>query len=180
MATISTALARKACRIDYTDQDDVLEMLTAGLDEYIERETGLTLTASDEVENVEGGGFGLWPSKVPVNSVTEVYDNESGLVESTSDWHLRKNGIYRDSDSRWDRGRANRWRVTYNGGYASTSVIPAGLKMIMMELVTLAYHGIGGKEAVESAGYNVDFGEYMDSRMMAQLEVYRTARSRFG
>lgn len=177
MSVMTLALARDACGVDYTAQDDFLQILLDGAENFVEKATGTYLSDSDETEDVNGGGYALWPSRMPVNSVTSVTDNESGSAESTDDWHHRKNGIYRDSGARWESERVNRWGVVYNGGYET---VPYGLRAIILQLVARGYHSRGGKTAATSAGYNVEWGELLDSDMMQKLEVFKPARARIG
>jgi hypothetical protein len=177
VSVMSLALARQACGVDYTVQDVFLQILLDGAENFVEKETGTYLSAAAVTEDVNGGGFALWPSRMPVNSVTSVTDNETGVAVSTDDWHNRKNGIYRDSGARWESGRVNRWEVVYNGGYTT---LPYGLRAIILQLVVRGYHARGGKTASTAAGYDVEWGELLDSDMMMKLEVFKPARARIG
>jgi hypothetical protein len=177
MSVVSLALAKQQLGVEYDNQDLKIQADIDGAEEWLENAIGKKFSAEDVTEYVEGGGFALWPSRCPVNSVTSVTDTESGSAESADDWHLRKNGIYRDSAARWDRGRVNRWQVVYNGGYTS---VPAGIVSIIIDLLSRAYNPRGGKEVQSAAGYGTEWELFVDTLMWQRINDYATARSRFG
>jgi hypothetical protein len=177
MSAVSLALAKQYLTVDYTDQDLVIQAAIDGAEEFVERITGCKLTSAAQTDYLDGGGCGLWPSRMPVTSVTLVTDTESGSAESASDWHLQKNGIFRDSQGRWDEGPVNRWKVEYVGGYVT---VPAGLVMIVLDLVSRSWDARGGKTQQGAAGYGFQFDKFADSAMMQRLETYRPARAKFG
>ena len=177
MSVISLTLAKSQVGADYDDQDDNLQIYIDGAEGWLESATGLKFSAATETALVNGGQFALWPPRCPVNSVTSVTDTESGSAESTDDWHLRKNGIYRDSGARWDAGRVNRWSVVYNGGYAT---VPPKVKSLLLNLITRAWDARGDKTAVSAAGLNIEWELFMDTFMWQQVNDLCTARSRFG
>jgi hypothetical protein len=175
MSVISLTIAKQQVGADYDNQDGVLQIYIDGAEEWLAGVIGKAFSAEDVTEFVEGGGYALWPSRCPVNSVTSVTDTESGTEESTDDWHLKKNGVYRDSDCRWDRGRVNRWQVTYNGGY---STVPAGIKLILLDLISRAWDARGGKSDMSAAGFGIDWEQFVDTALWNRINDYCTARSR--
>lgn len=176
MSMISLATAKEFLRITYTTQDTILQILIDGVENFVTRRTGLYLTASDVTENLEGGGFALRPNRIPLNSVTSVRDNESGSTYASDDYHVKNNGIFLDSDLRWERSRAAQWCVVYNGGYSSYDVVPAGLKLIALQLLARAYENRGSKSNQGAAGYGANWDRLVDSDMLKELDSYRRGR----
>lgn len=178
MPTVVTlARMKEFLTVDYAVQDDVIEDLIDGAEEYVARVCGRELSQQTHAEDLDGGGYALWPTHAPVASVSSVVDNESGAAVSDTDYVVSGDYIVRDDGDRWDDSPARRWRVTYTGGDSS---VPEGLKVVVMKLVSRWFQNRDGKDSQGAAGFSVDWTAFSDSDIMRALEPYRSARSMIG
>ena len=102
----------------------------------------IRLTSESRTENLDGGGFGLWPTNRPVTAVTSVTDSQSGDGVDSGDWSLVDDAIYLDTGRRWDEDPPGRWTVVYTGGWET---VPKRVEGILYDLLYRIYQGISGQ-----------------------------------
>ena len=169
MSQITLAEAKDFLRISNTAQDDTIQVIIDGAEEWVGRTAGRSISEEGHVEYLTGGGKALRPSHRPVVSVSEVYDTESGAAEDSGDWDLVRDGIYRDSMDRWESAPENRWRVTYVGGEA----MPDGLKLATLMLIHRAYENRDGIEHQSAAGYGTTFDTLAHGDIATMVGPYK-------
>lgn len=177
MSETSLALAKQMLVVDYDTQDLLIQQLLNGAEEYVARVTGTQLATAAQIDYHNGGTLALWLNVRPVISITEVYDTEAAAIEPATSYVLRGNGIFRATSTYWDDLPINRWRVTYQGGYAA---VPAGLSSIILQLLSRDFHGRGGKSAQAAAGYGTNWEMYVDTAMKKKLMAYKPGSAAFG
>ncbi len=140
--------ARAQCRVDSTDEDDLLGWIIDAVHESIEREAHRVL--GDESWRVSFGDWPEGPVKLrpgPVRSVTTVqYLNQAGTWATLADSYYRL--VHAGSvleRLEWVDGlvlpllssqcSSDRVRVTYAAGHASAAGIPVPLKAAALLLV---------------------------------------------
>ena len=158
MSAITVEQAKQFLQIGHSEQDAILTLLLEGLDDTVERLCNIKLSDADYEELVDGGGYGLRVENLPLNSVSSVEGAESGSSES---FKVVRSAIYRtDETERWTSGY-HRYKVTYNGGYAS---VPPGLKIVMLQLLDRFYNNRGGLVQQSVAGYTTEWQAFLDDR----------------
>jgi hypothetical protein len=82
-----------------------------------------------------------------------------------------KNSIFNqdDSDLRFDKG-VRRFSVVYKGGYTSTT-LPDGLKVGILQLFVRLYRNRGGKAAESGAGHSITW-QTLDEDIATLLRPY--------
>lgn len=172
MSEILLATAKEYVQIGHTDQDTVLQAMIDGIEEWVEQFCGIKLASAARIDRVDGGGFSLWPLSRPVGTVTEV-----AFVQDESDPNVIQSGTYRTQDDQIIRDDKQRWqdgrrifKVTYTGGH---STVPAGLILVMLDLIKRRYDNRGGKATQSAAGFGTGWQGLLDTDMMKQINVYR-------
>lgn len=175
MPSITVSEVKGFLPIDYDAQDDVITILIAGVEEFLERILGRKLaTAATYTDDIDGGDFALWPVNRPVTAVTSVTNLSTEEVEDSDDYTLSGDRIYRIDGIEWSDDYPGCWRVVYTGG----EVMPAGLKMAALHLIGRVFDNRGGKVTQAAAGYGITWQSLMESDIWAMLGPYeRGARS---
>ena len=180
MSVVTLSLAKDVLRVDYDDENALIQKYIDSAESYVEKATGYKLTSDTVTEYCNGGDLALRPvDRLPITSITSVYDTEAESTEAASDYHLRDDAIYRDSDTRWDAGPVNRWRTIYVGGYTDATR-PVGLEGLILDLVSRAFHAPGARTSAGVAGYRVAWDALMDGDIMQRLDTFRSGGSFFG
>jgi len=170
MSVISLAQAKEYLKIDYDDQDTVIQMMIDGAEEWLERFCGISFSTSDYAENIfSEGGYNLWPKYRPVNSITSVAYN--GATVDTDDYVLDGNSIRRVGNRRWKE--YYQYTVRYNAGY---STVPAGLKMVILQLIAKAFLNVGGRESEQSENWSVSWDNLIDGQIRQMIQPYMSGR----
>ena len=170
MSVLDLATTKAYLRIDYSDQDAVIQQLIDGAEQWAEEICGVRLAQAARTDDVDGGGFGLWPPAAPVSAVTSVTDIviDSDTPLDAASYRLAANRIIRVNGWRWAAG-PGRFRVDYTGGYA---IVPEGLKLSLLKLVARAFANRDGRQAQAVAGFSEKWQSLAGSDVMATLRPY--------
>ena len=170
MSVLDLATTKAYLRIDYSDQDAVIQQLIDGAEQWAEEICGVRLAQAARTDDVDGGGFGLWPPAAPVSAVTSVTDIviDSDTPLDAASYRLAANRIIRVNGWRWAAG-PGRFRVDYTGGYA---IVPEGLKLSLLKLVARAFANRDGRQAQAAAGFSEKWQGLAGSDVMATLRPY--------
>jgi hypothetical protein len=154
-----------------TAQDSVIQLLIDGAHEFVERTCGIKLDSDDREELLDGGQPFLQPTMRPITELTRVTDMLGGevgvsaalqgrLVFKADDdgnpilpvagWEVENYPGGSQKSNWWDEGRA-RYKVEYVGGYDSDTV-PAGLKVLLYQIVRRNYYNREGVASESAAG----------------------------
>jgi len=148
---ISLATVKQYLQVSHSQEDDALQILVDGAQGYLAEASGIhmsnTATSGGEsfVEDLHGGNLSLRPRHLPIRSVTRILDTEDDDAEVTEDYKNTQMRIVReDEDEEWETG-SNRYQVSYLGGFGVSDTDPrvSALKMLLLELCHLKYHGRG-------------------------------------
>lgn len=172
MGILSIDTAKQFLQVAHSAEDDVIQILLDSAEELVCRETGIYLHAgSGAVEELlDGGCQALLPTKLPILSVTGVYDTWSD-DEAVDDLLFSEVRVMRKYAYQWFAVGVKRWKVKYAAGYAATTV-PAGLKQIFLDLVYRGYTNRGSKGHQSAAGHGYDWQALADSDLMHRLRKY--------
>ena len=171
MSLITLALAKSRLRVDGTGDDDLIQLLIDGAEDWIERGGGIPLSYQTFTEFHSGGGFRLVPHMRPVRSVTSIYDQEAAAAVDSSVYELRGNVIVRIDGGRWPHS-PGRWKITYEAGYIAADV-PVNIKLAILSLVSRAYNNPDGKTGEGAAGWSGSWASLADSDIMKLLSIER-------
>ncbi len=167
------ATAKEYIQINHTGQDLVINAMIDGIEEWVEGFCGIKLASVvGRIDFVDGGGFSLWPFSRPVTAVSRldiVRDDSDPDEIETDTFRVQDDQIIRDDEQRWQNGRRI-FKVTYTGGHAT---VPAGLILVMLDLVKRRYDNRGGKQTQSAAGFGTTWQSFLTSDMMKQINVYR-------
>jgi len=180
VSIVTVANCQTYCRLSAGTDDALFTILLAGVEDWIERTFGIGLSEATHVEYLDGGMANLWTWHYPVVSVTQVYDEEDGAAEATTEYYLRGRWpIRRDGGGVWPSGGGElgrgRYKVTYVGGFGTTIAMPGMLKTIVLQLVARAYDNRPGLSAESSAGHTVNWQALADTDMVKQLSGIKPA-----
>jgi len=177
VSMITLAEAKNACGVSNTAQDAFMQSLIDGGERWAVNYLGVSFARSTVVDNLDGGGFSLAPRTTPVQSVSEVYDVETGTTWGTDDYTLRDDLIFQMTNTRWTEYPHNRWRVTYIGGYDG---MPAGVKADLLMLICRLWANPESLRSQSAGGYNSAFQTLADSDVMFLFEAFRAQGGNFG
>jgi hypothetical protein len=177
VSLITLAEAKNACDVSNTSRDVFLQALIDGVEQWAQRYLGVSFTQTTVEEYLDGGGYSLAPTTTPVQSVSEVYDDEGGLVESEDDYDLRDDLIFRATDERWTEHPHNRWLVTYVGGYNG---MPVGVKSALLMLIARAWANPEALQSQGAGGYSSAFQALAESDILFCLEPFRAQGGAIG
>lgn len=154
MSLLSLATVKQFLRIAHSAEDSALQIILDSAEAYVAKKAGIDLCAdgatehTEVVEDLDGGDMALWPSKLPIRSVTSIKDVGDDLetipaTEYGVGEYFTRIERWNDSSedlviTSWDAGR-KRYRVTYESGYLATE-LPAAFKVAVFQYVYRDYH----------------------------------------
>lgn len=182
MSLITLTEAQQMLEIGHGKQDDIIQIIIDGVEQWVEDWAGLSLTKVTEVDElVDGGGFALWPKKRPILTIASVVDRIGDITFDPDNIILIGNEIHKEFSTdnivihrhreRWEPGRG-RFKVSYDGGY-DTGLVPNGLKMIILQIIYREYNNRGGKSQQGAAGFGVSWQPQERSDWLKQLKNFR-------
>lgn len=124
---VTLAEAKNFCKIDVTDDDDLITMLLTACRVECEQLTNIGFVNRDVIVVQNNGNGGAFLPLGPNGEISEVKDGET--VITTADF----------SGSTWKQilsPRSERLIITYNTGY---STLPANLKLALLECIFYRY-----------------------------------------
>lgn len=173
MSLISTAEVKEFLQITHSAQDAVIQILIDGFEEWLKENLGITVhdaaTAPVTTEDLQGGGAHLYPTVKPIVSVTSITDITTG--NTVDEYSHDQMTIWQNNNSNWVDTRVKSWRVVYRGGY-TTSTVPKGLKMLMLDAIFRAYRNRGGKATESAAGYLVNWTLFKNSDLLEKMAPF--------
>jgi len=161
MSVVSLDLAKAMLQVAGTDEDTLIQALLDGVESWVEGQWGVLLSQQEVEEHLFGGERCLWPTKVPVVSVSSVETEDGSSISSTS-YAVRGNAIVHDDE--WE---PIWYVVAYTAGY---SEIPASLESCILSLVRRAYDARGGAASERAGGHAVEWRALADTDEMAVLQ----------
>jgi len=153
MSAITLALAKSELQQQSDSEDAYIQALIDGVEDWLESEWGVLLSLQSVSEDLFGGERALWPSKVPVASVTTVSLN--GSTVASGNYTLRGNAIVHDDE--WD---ADFYDVVYQAGFAA---VPARVQSLILSLLRRRYDARGGPDSESAGGHDVSWQKLMDT-----------------
>lgn len=145
MSAVSLSLLKNELQLQTTAEDTYLQALLDGVEDWIEQHFGILLATTAVEEDLFGGERSLWPTKVPVQSVTSVVLD--GSTVASGNYTLRGNQIVHDDE--WD---ADWYDVSYQAGYSS---VPARVESLILSLCRRRYDQRGGAESEQAGDHKV-------------------------
>lgn len=139
MSVVTVAEVKALGRITNDSQDVLIQTLIDSAESFVEAFCDVSLTSAEVSENLDGGGYYLYPSRKPVTAVTTIF--ESGVELASEDYALECFGIYQATELPWTAGKQI-FATTYTGGYAEA---PAGLKLAIKQMALRAYMNFEAK-----------------------------------
>jgi hypothetical protein len=176
MSIVTLALAKEFLEITHTAQDNVVQMLLNGAEDYLSKRLGVHFASSEYIEEVDGGAEWLFLKHLPVSAVESVVDLWSDDAELSCKLINNSRLIYADAVGvplgKWPKGE-RRYRVTYTAGHAA---MPDIVKTVVCMLVRRAYEARGGEASVSAAGASMNFAKFFDSDMWSMVREYSFRR----
>ncbi len=177
MPSVTVDEVKEFLPIDYDVQDGTVAILIAGVDDFLERVLGRKLAEpAAYTDDVDGGGFALWPKNRPVASVASVTNLSTELEEDSDLYVLSEDRIHRIDGHEWDDDYPGCWRVVYEGG----ELAPGGLKMAVLQLISRLFDNRGGKVTQGAAGYGITWDKLMDGDIWTLLAPYERGAVQVG
>lgn len=173
-SVVELALVKSYLQIAHTAQDEAIQALIDGAEEWVAQWLGSPLSATEFTEDLDGGEYELRTRWRPIIDVTEILDRDDS--DAAMDFDLDSNGRILRADtagsvlrSRWPEGAA-RYRVSYVAGYED---LPAAIQTAVLMLVSRAYHQRTGETGGTASGVAVNWGPLMQSDVISLLKPYR-------
>ena len=171
MSILTLANAKERLRISHTRQDTILQFALDAAENWVQEychvyynDAGASVTAF-----LDGGGLNLWPEKLPIVSVTSVYDSWS---LSTFDNILNTDDrVYQNKAVKFTKGE-QRHRLIYVPGYTALT-LPAELKLATLDYVYRAYHAPGGQQSESESDRTTSWQPFMDADFVAAVKSFR-------
>jgi hypothetical protein len=183
MSLIPLATVKQFLRIAHTAEDTALQIILDSAESWVAKQAGVHLTADGATEHttvtedLDGDGAYLWPTKLPVRTISTVKDvmDDLATVPATEyalgEFYTR---IERWADTsaegtltEWSSGR-KRYRVEYEAGYLA-SELPTAFKVAVLQYVYRDYHG---RDAKSSALYDPS----RDEQLRALISTFSLRR----
>lgn len=154
---VSAATLKQNLRVDFDDDDTLIESMLDAATNYLERATGVRLQGASEVTDTYPEFFDkLHLNYWPVQSVTSVTYTDDGGDSQTVDsgtyylWDRRyaRSCVVIHPDYAWPSDailKENAVTVTYQAGFESLSDIP---KSLIQAIILLASHWYINRETV--------------------------------
>jgi len=157
-----------------TSSDSIIDTLITASTNVVENYTGRSFTDSDQtfVEYIDGGGNNLTVTNPPITKISAIEDTfddnnawDSGTYESNSNAGLiyvspisSSLNTFMDDvySNKWGEGR-RRYKVTYSGSYA-TSSIPEAVRIATLMILSDMYQTKGticSSERIGNYTYNL-------------------------
>jgi len=180
MQAVNIIEVKNAIGISHSAQDAWLEIMIAGVQEWLETELGLCFTPHHPfTEDLDGTSDALKPRHQPVTCVTSV----TGLIDGEAQPFVLSDGlIYRaDAQGRllnypWTypvygflQPGTPRFRVVYHAGFEH---VPAGLKEIMCRLIARRYRNPTAAASTSEAGMRTDWPSMVDDSLRRDMQKY--------
>lgn len=166
-------VVKQHLQISHTSSDVMLGIMVGAAKEYVQRYCGLLLEEAEVIAKVEGGGNSLWLPSGPVQSIAEVLDTlNSHVIDALWYSHDGRLRVIRENQTYWNAG-VDRYRVTYQGGYAALPDIPDGLRLAICDLCERAYRSPGSRTSEGGAGHRWAWAALCDSDLLARLDAFK-------
>lgn len=174
MSLITVLLYKEWLQIDWSTEDNILDVIAEGIEDYLSEILGVRFIESggDAAinDNVDGGDVFLRPRYHPITALNSITDRNSGTTYDITEVKSNARGIWQEGEVRWAKG-SERWRVNIDAGYTGTT-LPSGLKMGMLDAAFRWYNNRGGKKTESFEGVNVNWADFFSSDVMAKLSAY--------
>lgn len=159
MSAVTLALLKSELQLDTDAEDTYLQALLDGVEDWIESEFGILLSRQAVEESLWGGERILYPTKVPIASITSI--ELDGSTISSSLYTLRGNMIVHDDE--WEE---DFYDVTLSSGY---STVPARVKSLILALARRRYDARGGPKQESAGGHSVSWRPLVETDEMRLL-----------
>jgi len=167
MSVVTVAEVKALGRITHSAQDVLLQDLIDSAESFVEAYCDLGLTSIESSENLDGGGYYLYPSRKPLTAISTIF--EEGVELEAEDYAFENFGIYQTTEVPWTAGK-QLFAVTYTAGYAEA---PAGLKLAIRQMVLRAYMNFEAKKSSSESDRDTSWQSLWEGNdITALLEQY--------
>jgi len=185
MSLTPLAYAKSIARLTGTSNDDQLQLLLDGVEEWAALYCGVYLSPTSPLpevalEAIDGGVGRLIPARLPISSVAGVWDAEDVADDEDAEaispllYTVRERGLrLRDGDD-WEEG-LGRWLVTYTGGYTATT-LPPGFQGVVCQLFKKAWAAAGDLSSEGAVGATTAYHSLAAGDILTQLDAYVLGR----
>ncbi len=192
MSQVSLALAKEFCEINHDQQDNVVQALIDGAEDFLAKHLCVDFTSDDFAEDLPlaGGDIDqglpcrlpyptlpfLLPSHRPVTELDAVVDHfDNDLVIPVR--LIGDSRIIRTDDAGRPCGvfvdQTGRYGVTYTAGFAA---FPSAIQFAVLHLVSRAYQARGGQISASAEGAAIAWEKLLGSDIMALVKDYSRRR----
>lgn len=176
MSVVTLALAKEFLEITHSAQDNVIQLLIDGAEEFLAKRCRVHFASAEYVEDLDGGYEYLFLGHRPATEVESVVDlwteNEEYSSLLVGDGRLMRADSAGKPLGDWPKG-IRRFRATYTAGFAT---MPAPVKQAVVMLVRRAYEARGGESSLAAAGASMNFEAFMQSDIPIMLREFSRAR----
>jgi len=173
MSLLTLANAKEYIGISHVQKDTVLQIMLDMAEAWVEKAVETIFhsgSIAQTTEYVNGGQRNLWPSYKPILSLVSVTERTSGDELDLDYIRWTTNRIFKDDETFFATG-SDEFEIVYTAGYNASS-LPAGLKLVILDLTYRAYWNLGGKKSDSGAGSDIDWEKIADSDIMQKLEPF--------
>jgi len=145
MSMISLPTAKEFLQITHLKEDTVLQIMIDACEEWVAKQCGILLHAStipSRSDYCDGGYKYLRTPYHPITALTKIYDRTDEADLESDDYCWDEWKAWYEDGAFFDAGD-KRFYVTYKAGY-TYATCPAGLKMIILNLIHRQYNKRGG------------------------------------
>lgn len=174
MSICTLAEGKEFARISHSAEDVTLAIILAAAEDWVTNFCGFAFGSSSSQSEIidSNGDESLWPSKLPISSVSAVEDAWDNYTEIDADSYTASKGrIEMKNGGRWDYG-VGRYRVTYSGGYVAAT-IPNQIKLAILTLFARWYQNRATQNSASAAGASMSWATLAGSDVQEMLKPYR-------
>ena len=152
---VTLAEVKLYLKIDYTDDDDILNSLIEMATDICEKYTGRWFVERDataHVDNVRQSKFEACPfieiARAPILNVSSVLGLSGGVYAEVDGWELKQTGgfgrvVFFEGVPVLDCDKPYPIQALFTGGYGPATAVPEALKTAIKTLVDMVYNNRG-------------------------------------
>ena len=142
---ITLAEAKAYMKIDYGDDDEMIEGLITAARQLLEEKLNVGMITKSYTEEHDGGAYSIRLKRSPVTAVETVTLNGTDTTtEIPANMYIRSKNVLKHRYGQFPRGRGfAAVTVTYTGGYADAINVPRPLTLALKQLTAYMYENRG-------------------------------------
>lgn len=133
---------KQMLQISHTKEDALLQIMLNAAQKIVSEACQVAFVEDGEsstfTEDIDGGEMNIWPSYLPISSITSIYDTDGEDYVDTSDYTHNGVRIFDPDEAVWGSG-LKRYRVIYVAGYTALT-LPGEYADIMLRIFAHKYH----------------------------------------